>query len=84
MEQAGTEAVRGTTVGVTIVESETFQINDPEIFDRFLLRRKAPYLLQRRIAPNAYRELMEKIGNGEPLPGTNIFKKSRLNYAKRT
>lgn len=83
MEEAGTEAVRGTSVGVTINETDVHQIQDPLEFDRFLLRRKAPFLLQRRIAPNAYREMQQKLGSDKPLPGTIVFTKKRLNFTKR-
>ena len=55
-------------------------VEDYEQFERFVLRHKALYLLQRRVSSTALREYTEQ--TGKTVPGLGKFKKRRLHVTK--
>lgn len=81
MQDAGTNIVRGSTATVSISENIRPQIQDFDEFAKFVLRRKALHLFERRIASTAYRELKDQLGN-KPVPGLSEFTQVRLNVRK--
>lgn len=81
MQDAGTNIVRGSAATVSISENIRPQIQDFDALEKFVLRRKALYLFERRIAATAYRELKDSLG-GKPIPGLSEFTQVRLNVRK--
>lgn len=81
MQDAGTNIVRGSAATVSISENIRPQIQDFDELERFVLRRKALHLFERRIAATAYREMKELLGN-KPIPGLSEFTQLRLNVRK--
>lgn len=81
MQDAGTDIVRGSTATVSISENVRPQIQDFDAFEKFVLRRKALHLFERRIASTAYREMKDLLG-GKPVPGLSEFTQVRLNVRK--
>lgn len=80
MESEGTQQVRGKSALITISESVRPQLNDPEAFYSFVVKRKAPYLLERRIALNAWKDMVDTLGG--PVPGVGEFKSQKLSVRK--
>jgi hypothetical protein len=81
MEQAGTDIVRGELATVSVSTTVRPQISDFEEFAKFVLKRKAPHLFERRVASGAYKEMKEMLGN-KPIPGISEFNQVRLNVRK--
>jgi len=81
MQDAGTNIVRGNKASVSISEVSRPQIQDFDAFEKFVLRRKALHLFERRIASTAYRELKDQLG-GKPIPGLTEFNQVRLNVRR--
>jgi hypothetical protein len=78
MQEAGTDIVRGQLATISISETVRPQLADWSEFERFVLRKKALSLFERRIAANAYREMKDNLG-GKPIPGVSEFVQVRLN-----
>ncbi len=81
MNLAGTNIARGKTATVSISETVRPQLQDWEEFTKFVARRKAFHLFEKRIAANAYKEMKELLG-GKPIPGVTEFTQNRLNINK--
>ena len=81
MQAAGTDIVRGAKATVSISETVRPQIADWDTLEKFVLRKKALHLFERRIASTAYRELKESLGN-KPVPGLSEFTQTRLNVRR--
>lgn len=81
MTAAGTAIVRGVKSTVTITESVRPQIADFEAFEKFVLRKKALYLFERRVAAVAYREMKESM-KGKAVPGISEFVQQKLSVRK--
>lgn len=81
MKAAGTDIVRGATATVSISSRTRASIADFSEFDRFVLRKKALHLFERRIAQTAYRELKDAL-NGKAVPGVSEFTYDTLNVRK--
>jgi hypothetical protein len=81
MQEAKTSIIRGQVATISITEQSHPQIVDLEKLYKFVLRRKALHLFQRRIAVEAYRELKVAIGN-KPIPGTTEFTQTKLSVRK--
>lgn len=80
MESEGTQQVRGKLALISISESIRPQLNDPEAFYNFVIKRKAPYLLERRVALNAWKDMVDTLGG--PVPGVGEFKSQKLSVRK--
>lgn len=81
MQAAGTDIVRGSKATVSISTRTRASIADPSDFERFVLRKKALYLFERRIAQKAYQELKATMG-GKDIPGVSEFSYDTLNVRK--
>ena len=81
MQEAGTDIVRGESATVSISTTIRPQLQDPDAFFAFVLRKKALHLFERRIAANAYKE-MKELMKGRPIPGVGEFEQTRLNVRK--
>lgn len=81
MVEAGTNIVRGSKATVSISETVRPSIHDFEAFEKFIYRKKALHLFERRVAAVAYREMKESLGN-KPIPGIAEFTQQRLNVRK--
>jgi len=81
MREAGTDIVRGATVTVSISETVRPQLADWGDFERFVLRKKALQLFERRISSKAYNELKDSQG-GKAVPGVTEFVQTRLNIRR--
>ena len=78
MKDAGTDMVRGEKATISISETVRPQLQDQEAFNRFVLRKKALHLFERRIAVKAYNEMKDELG-GKPIPGVSEYVQTRLN-----
>lgn len=78
MKEAGTDIVRGKKATVSISETIRPQLQDQEAFNRFVLRKKALHLFERRIAVKAYQEMKDSLG-GKDIPGVSEYVQTRLN-----
>lgn len=81
MQAAGTDMVRGAKATVSISEKTRAQIVDWDALVKFVLRKKALHLFERRIASTVYRELKEQLGD-KPIPGLNEFVQTRFNIRR--
>lgn len=80
-EKAGTTIARGKLATVSVSETEKPIVVDWDAFYAFLIRRKAPHLLQRRIAEGAYAELRASLNNKDA-PGVDVFKHKGIRITK--
>lgn len=71
--------MRGRSASVSISETETASVEDWDQFEKYIIDNNALYLLQRRPANQAYRELVKTNG---PIPGVTTFIQRRLNLRK--
>ena len=81
MDEAGTDIVRGDSATISISENIRPQLQDWDTFNKFVLRKKALHLFERRISSTAYKELKESLG-GKALPGLSEFDQARLTVKK--
>ncbi len=81
MQAAGTDICRGEVATVSISDTVRPQIADWDALERFILRKKALALFERRISSTAYREMKELLG-GKPVPGLTEFVQTRLNVRR--
>lgn len=81
MQDAGTDIVRGDIATISISETIRPQIQDYDALTRFILRRKALHLFERRISSTAYREMKDSLG-GKGIPGLTEFVQARLNIRR--
>lgn len=78
MEQAGTDIVRGKRATVSTSITIRASIADFDVFTKFVARKKAYHLFERRVAAVAYREMKESLG-GKEVPGLSEYPQTRLN-----
>lgn len=81
LEAAGTDIASGKTAKVAVKLNKKPQALDWEAFYAFIVKRKAPHLLQRRIAEGALKELQESLGN-KPIPGVGEVTLRSLSVTK--
>ncbi|MBS0454027.1 MAG: hypothetical protein JSS14_22215 [Proteobacteria bacterium] len=77
MSEQGVEKSTGSKASVSITESIVADVTDWDKFYAYIGKNKAWQLLQRRVSDPAWRELAKD--GDKPLPGTQPFKKRRLN-----
>jgi len=82
MEGQGLDQVRGQIATCSLGKKTRYAIQDFDDFSRFVLRRKALYLFEKRPAQVAVKELEEQMG--KPIPGLQPFTTQSLNVRKRT
>lgn len=82
MDAQGSDQTRSTHATATISESVKPNVEDWDTFWAFIHRNKAYYLLERRPAAVAYRELMER--RRKPIPGVTSFIKRSINLRNRS
>ena len=80
MEKEGLDRASGKAASIAVTPSVQPNITDWDEFLKFIVRTKNLHLLQRRISPDPWRELMEaKGGRPDSVPGTVAFIKKTLN-----
>ena len=77
MDAEGTTIVNGAGLKVTIQKKNLVQVKDWDALYQFMMRKKAPELLQRRISQAVYDELAKSVRGGV-LPGCGVFEKTTL------
>lgn len=82
MDAQGTEMCKGTYATAVVSSTIMPQVLDWDAFYAYIRRNNAFYLLERRPAAVAYRELMER--RRKPLPGTTSFTKRSINLRTRS
>lgn len=82
LQAQGLDSARGTKASVSVSKTVVPQVADWAEFEKFVLRRKATHLLQRRLAVNACREMVTSVLGGKPIPGTVEFERTTLNVRK--
>lgn len=70
---------RGRSASASITKSEVPMVDDWDIFGQYLIDNEMLYLLQRRVAVRAFRELRDA---GEEIPGTTTFPKRTISLRK--
>lgn len=81
MQDQGVELFKGKKSEAKISEKLRVSFADFEAFEKFVLRRKALHLFERRIGIKAYREMKESMGN-KPIPGLSEFQQQSLTVKK--
>lgn len=81
MDAQGVMQSRGAHATATVTESTKPSVEDWDLFYAFIHRTKAYYLLERRPASAAYRELMER--RNKPIPGVTSFIKRSISLRSR-
>lgn len=80
MEAEGLDSATGKAASISVTPSVQPNITDWDEFLKFIVRTKNLHLLQRRISPDPWRELMtSKGGKPDSVPGTVAFIKKTLN-----
>lgn len=79
LDSEDTPSGRGKLASVSITNSEVPMVEDWDTFNQYLIDNDALYLLQRRVAVRAYKELKE---SGEVIPGTTTFPKRTISLRK--
>lgn len=80
MEAEGLDRAAGKAASISVTPSTIPQIEDWETLLAFLVKSKNLHLLQRRISPDPWRELMTlRGGKPDAVPGTVPFVKKTLN-----
>ena len=70
---------RGKSASASVTKSEVPMVEDWDTFGQYLIDNEMLYLLQRRVAVRAFRELKEA---GEEIPGTTTFPKRTISLRK--
>lgn len=77
MEEQGVEKTSDKFATFSIRRSEVPTVTDWDKFYQFIARRKAYFLLQRRVSVEAWREMRESLQKKD-VPGTEVFEKIDL------
>lgn len=80
METEGLDKASGKAASISVAASVQPNITDWDTLLPWLIKTKNTHLIQRRISPDPWRELMEnKGGRPDSVPGTVAFVKKTLN-----
>lgn len=82
MDAQGTDQTRSDLATASITETVVPQVEDWDKFYNFINRNKAFYLLERRPASAAYRDLLES-RKGRAIPGVSSFTKRNISLRTR-
>lgn len=77
MNDQGTRKVESQGLTITISESIVPTVKDWSAFEKFVLRNKALFLLERRVHTTAWREALEE-RQGTAIPGVEPYTRIRL------
>jgi len=80
MDDQNITAMRGDTATVSISEKVVPTVDNWEAFYDYILATKQPYLLERRPAITAFREILE---TGSEVPGLKPFTRRTINFRSR-
>lgn len=81
MQGAGLTTIKGAKSIADVKVSLRVSIKDFEALEKFVIRRKAIHLFERRISTVAYKELKESLG-GKDIPGLGEFNQEKLNVRR--
>lgn len=81
LQDADMKSFTGKKSVAEVKESLRISIKDFEELEKFIIRKKALNLFERRISSTAYKEQKELLG-GKPIPGLSEFTQARLNVKK--
>ena len=81
MQDSGLTSIKGKKSAAEIKEPVRIGIKDFTEFEKFVYRRKALHLFERRISSKAYNELKDALG-GKPVPGLSEFVQTKINVKK--
>lgn len=79
MDAQGVDKSSGQLATASLGEDELTTVNDWDKFYNFVRRNNAFYLMERRVAQAAHRELRAGRRGKAPVPGTETFKKRKIN-----
>lgn len=79
LDEGGMPKASGTLATASIAEEELFSIDDFDVYEQFIYDNNALYLMQRRPAQAAIRELKKA---GTEVPGVRAFTKRSINLRK--
>lgn len=77
MRDSGLTTIRGVNAEASVKESLRISISDYEALEKFIIRKKALQLFERRISTKAYSEIKDSLGN-KPVPGLSEFLQPRI------
>lgn len=75
MNEVGTETYKSDLATVSVIKSEVPTVKDWDAFYQYMMAHNAPDLLQRRVSQSAW---LERVQEGEEIPGVEIFHKETL------
>ena len=81
MRDAGLASIKGANAEAKLKEKLRVSISDYEALEKFLYRKRALHLLERRISTKAYAEVKEGLGN-KPVPGLSEFLQTTISVSK--
>lgn len=81
MQDSGLTSIKGKKSSAEIKEPVRIGIKDFAEFEKFVYRRKALHLFERRISSKAYNELKDSLG-GKSVPGLSEFVQTKINIKK--
>jgi hypothetical protein len=79
LDSQDTTMGRGRVASASIVEEDIATVEDYDAFYEHIVSEDRPYLLQRRVAQGAVKELLE---SGEEVPGIKLLTKRKLSLRK--
>lgn len=82
MTEQGTTVAGDGKYTASVNEEEVYSIEDGDSFFKFLIRNKAPWLLQRRLAQKALMEMIQE-RKGRAVPGIATTKIKKLSFRKK-
>lgn len=77
MRDSGLTTIKGVNAEASVKESLRISISDYEALEKFIIRKKALQLFERRISTKAYSEIKDSLGN-KPVPGLSEFLQPRI------
>ncbi|HRO59387.1 MAG TPA: hypothetical protein PKZ27_02935 [Rhodocyclaceae bacterium] len=77
MRDSGLTTIKGVNAEASVKETMRVSIADYEALEKFIIRKKALHLFERRISTKAYNEIKDSLGN-KPVPGLSEFLQPRI------
>lgn len=79
LDNIGLQMGRGGKASASVTEQQVPNVTDWDELEKFIYQNEALYLLQRRVSPPAWRELVEA---GSDVPGTEAYTKRGISLRK--